>query len=466
MRNIQMLGVGIVHLDKKFMFEIMERFMHFIKVSKKLLAFSTIVFLVFNTSNASTQETSPNIGIQCLTRHGTTTDQSPNHLNKQGEWYASILPNIINSQCMGGVLYDISWDWIYDTIEPTAKAISPNNSPSGYPWSASNPMLERKFKEVMSRNSGNEHFLWGTSKVHDLDPILDWYTESKISSLSSDQAYGYYYELNVKNRSTATITAVPSGQLHEFVNYESVVKTPRESHSSWAVPAPESLIWFFNKSKDGDFQMIVRDRNFKTLIPSDFEHASPISITDYQYFKDISMPSEVSQGWESAFFSSTQNRTLLIFLGVGSNSNKKSWFYNLNNGSWCQEGQGCFTLPARRPSSAFSWPQNGNKRFYRIYAAENQYCIGSGESRECHELSAWPGLADQFQNGFDAFFLPINGLLGDKLLFVFNTEYFQAFEQDGTPKYVNAEGEPSYIFGNFPGMADREVIWTGTPKTD
>jgi len=453
------------------MFEIMEKFMHFIKVSKKLLAFFSIVFLVFNTSNASSQErsTSPNIGIQCLTRHGTITDQSPNHLNKQGEWYASILPNIINSQCMGGVLYDSSWDWIYDTIEPTAEAISPNYRPSDYPWSSSDPMLVRKFKAVMSRNSGNESFLWGTSKFHDLDPILDWYTEGKISSLSSDQAYGYYYELNVKNGSTATITAVPSGQLHEFVNYESVIKTPRTSHSSWAVPVPESVIWFFNESKDGDFQMIVRDRNFKTLIPSDFEHASPMSITDYQYFKDISMPPEVSQGWESAYFTepTTDNDTFLVFFGVGSSSNKKSWFYNLNNRSWCQEGQNCSSFPARMPSSAFYWRQkNGDKWFYRIYAAENQYCISSGESVECHDLSAWSGLADQFQNGFDAIFLNRNNLLGNNLLFVFNTEYFQAFEQDGTPKYVNTEGEPSYIFGNFPGMADRKVIWTGTPKTD
>jgi hypothetical protein len=409
---------------------------------------------------ASSETTvTPNIGTQCLTRHGTTTNTDPNYLNAQGQWYAKSLPGSLqnNQITFDGIAYDNDWgDYIRDTIEPCAQ--QSGIEPAGY----SGTDLNEKFKRMVT-TGGSGHFLWGTSNIHDLSPLLNWYTDAVINELSSEQAYAFYYLLNVQDTSTAKITAYPTGQLRSFDSYSSVAITAPQSQSYWKYPVPESQIWFFQEV-DGVMSMIIRDYSITTIYPSSFENAAAMPVADFDYFKKIGVPADILQGWEAIYFkygeSGDTNDDFLTFTGVG--TAKKNWHYNLKKGTW-KENTKLYGM-----TSAFYWPDDGVNWFYQIYVENG---VGKYNKRKNDQLvetgllSDWPGLASQFHNGFIGVFVPGTNKLGTDLLFVFNEQYFQAFKLDKTPLYLNADGTPYEIFGYWPGLTNAEVIWQGTPKT-
>lgn len=409
-----------------------------------------------------TTNTTPNIGTQCLTRHGTTTNTYPNELDDQGKWYAGSLPGSLsgNGITYDGIAYDNEWgDYILETVEPCAQASGIN--PSGYDYET----LNDEFKRIVT-TPGAGHFLWGTSNIHDLSPLLSWYTDDALPALTSEQAYAFYYLVNVADSSHASITAYPTGQLRSFGSYDSIAITPPKSSPDWKYPVPENQLWFFKKVEEDNETsnlMIIRDYSITTVIPASFKDASALPVTAFSYFQQIGVSAEILAGWEAIYFkygeSGDTDDDYLTFTGVG--PDKLNWHYNLKKGTWQENTK------LKNMTSAFYWPQNGTDWFYQIYVEngvgkynkrKNDTLVDSGY------LSEWPGLAKQFQNGFIGVFVPGTNKLGTDLLFAFNLDSFQAFKTDGTPLYLDKDGNPYEIFGYWPGLAHSEVIWEGLPK--
>lgn len=421
-----------------------------------------------NETTSTTQ--SVNLGTQCLTRHGTTTNTSPNELNPQGQWYAKALPGFLqgNTITYNAIAYDQTWGgYIKDTIEPCAE--QSKITPDGYEWKDLNDL----FKEVVVDPNGKQ-YLWATSNIHDLSPMLQWYTDDALDALTSEQAYAFYYLINVESTSKATITAYPTGELRSMDTYTSAAITPAESKSYWKYPVPTSQIWFFRNSGEGingEALMVIRDYSITTIIPASFKEAAALPVSQFTYLQNIcksltdsSVKEAILNGqWEAIYFkfgeAGDTDDDFFTVTGIG--SQKLNWHYNLKTDVWKENTKN------KNMVSAFYWPQGGTDYFYQIYVEDG---VGKYYKRindtlvESGNLSSWPHLSEAFWNGFIGVWVPGTNKLGTDLLFAFNGMNFQAFKPDGTALYLNPDGTPYQIYGYWPGLAHSEVIWTGTPK--